>query len=900
MLDRQKRKGPLVAYGFVLVFLLLAAAVGGGAYLYYSHFETHYRVEVGSQLSAIGQLKTNDLADWRRERLADASLLYGNVAFAALAKRYLGDPSDAQAEQELQSWLKSFETDNRYDQVRLLDTRGATRVPTPAGIPPVSSAISEHLTGVLRSGQVTFLDFYRDDDDGRAYLAVLVPISYGGRSYQALGAVLLRIDPATYLYPYIARWPTPSKTAETLLIRRDGSDVLFLNELRFRKDAALTLRIPLSSQDVPAVKAISGREGIVEGLDYRGVRVIADVRSVPNSPWFLVARMDAAEVDAPLRERLWQTALFVGIALLGTGAGLGYLWRHREAGLYRERAKAAEALRESEERLSLALEATSDGIYDADFVAGTTYHSPGYAAMLGYGSDELPTSQETWEGLLHPDDKESALQTYERSLKGEADDYCMEFRLRTKTGDWRWIESCGRVVRRDPAGNPLRLVGTHRDITNRKRAEEAFRESELKYRQVVENASEAVYVAQDGKLVFLNPATSTAFGRSAEDLTARPFIEFIHPDDRGTVLAYHQARSRGEEAPSVHAFRIVREAGDFRWAEVKVVRVDWLGKPASLCLMSDITERKLAETALQESEERFRVAQDVSLDGFTILRPVRDAQERIVDFTWVYENAAIARLNGTDPEAVVGQRLLELFPGHRGSPFLRAYQQVAESGEPYAFEAEYSGESMPTPTWFRIVVVPMGGEIAILAQDITAPKLAENALRESEDRYRSLVGNVPGIIFTMDLAGKITFVSPRIKETLGYERGEVINKSVLDLIPEEERQRAMEAIEKGMTGVGIKHFQTPMMKRSGERAWLECSFARVRKDGAVIGAQGTAVNITERKRAEEKIRSQLDELQRWHEVMLDREDRVREIKREVNELCRRVGEGIRYTSEEAQ
>ena len=726
MVDRQKRARFLVAYAFVLGFILLVAALGTSAYLYYSDYESHYRVQVANQLSAIGKLKADDLAEWRAERLGNASALYRNAAFASLVTRHFDDPADLEADAELESWLGSLLAYVQYDQVRLLDARGATRLSIPAGILPVSSAISEHLTGVLQSGQVTFLDFYRDDDDGRAYLAVLVPISYGGRSYQALGAVLLRIDPATYLYPYITRWPTPSETAETLLVRRDGNDALFLNELRFRKDTALSLRIPLSSQDVPAVKAISGREGIVEGLDYRGVRVIADVRSVPNSPWFLVARMDAAEVDAPLRERLWQIAAFLGVALAGIGAGLGVLWRHREAGLYRERSEAAKALRESEERLSLALEATRDGVYDVDFVAGTTYHSPGYAAMLGYGSDELPTSQGTWESLLHPDDKESALQTYERSLEGEADDYCMEFRLRTKTGDWRWIQSCGRVVGRDPAGNPLRLVGTHRDIT----------------------------------------------------------------------------------------------------------------------------ERKLVETALQESEERFRVAQDMSPDGFTVLRPVRDAQERVVDFTWVYENAAIARLSGTDPEAVVGQRLLELFPGHRGSPFLTAYQQVAESGEPYTFEAEYSGESMRRPTWLRIVVVPMRGEIAILAQDITEPKLAENALRESEDRYRSLVGNVPGIIFTMDLAGKITFVGSRIKETLGYESGEVINKSVLDFIPEEERQRAMEAIQKGMTGAGIKHFQTPMMKKTGERLFLECSFTRVRKDGAVIGAQGTAVDITERKQSQ--------------------------------------------------
>ncbi|MCX6557409.1 MAG: PAS domain-containing protein [Candidatus Aminicenantes bacterium] len=146
---------------------------------------------------------------------------------------------------------------------------------------------------------------------------------------------------------------------------------------------------------------------------------------------------------------------------------------------------------------------------------------------------------------------------------------------------------------------------------------------------------------------------------------------------------------------------------------------------------TDITESKQAEEALRQSREQFRIAQDMSPDGFTILQPVRDAQERVVDFIWVYENAAVARLNGTDPEAVLGKRLLELFPGHRGTSILRAYQKVAESGETCIVEADYSGESMPKPTSFRIVVVPMAGNIAILAQDITQRKHAEEQIRAS-------------------------------------------------------------------------------------------------------------------------------------------------------------------------
>ena len=139
-------------------------------------------------------------------------------------------------------------------------------------------------------------------------------------------------------------------------------------------------------------------------------------------------------------------------------------------------------------------------------------------------------------------------------------------------------------------------------------------------------------------------------------------------------------------------------------------------------------------------------------------------------------------------------------------------------------------------------------------RDITERKQAEEALRESEYKYKSLIDNVPDIIFTIDLEGKITFVSKRAKEISGYDDAEMINRNIFNFIPEESHQITMEKLQKGMKGEKIKHIQMPMIAKSGEKLFFDFSFTRMYKDGVVVGAQGTAVDITERKQAEELLK----------------------------------------------
>jgi PAS domain S-box-containing protein len=379
------------AYILILIFVFLTAGIVTTSSLYYLGYEKRYRAGVESQLSAIADLKVGELTQFRKERLSDAAMLFRNVSFSALIRHFSENPRDADVQRQIQAWIGNYKASYRYDRVFLLDARGVVRMSAPTGPEPISAIISRRAFEILRSRLVTFQDFYRDEHNQRIYLAVLVPIFDEPADRRLLGVLVLRIDPTVYLYPFISRWPIPSRSAETLLIRRDGNDALFLNELRFRTGSALNLRVPLTLGDRPAVQAALGREGLVEGLDYRAVPVIAQVRRVPDSPWFLVARMDTSEVYAPLRGRLWEIVGVAGILLLGAAGATGFVWRQQRMRFYRERHQAAEALGESEERHRTILQTAIDGFWLVDSQGSLLEVNAAYCRMSGYSAEELLT-----------------------------------------------------------------------------------------------------------------------------------------------------------------------------------------------------------------------------------------------------------------------------------------------------------------------------------------------------------------------------------------------------------------------------------------------------------------------------------------------------------------------------
>jgi PAS domain S-box-containing protein len=201
---------------------------------------------------------------------------------------------------------------------------------------------------------------------------------------------------------------------------------------------------------------------------------------------------------------------------------------------------------------------------------------------------------------LYPDKKyrNFVWKNIKQALGGKKQDYT-EFIITCKDKSTRVVNFHTSFFDR---GLIIQLI----DITERKKAEEALRISEEKYRSLVDNVSEGIIVTQDRMIKFLNPRVIEVGGYSEKELASRPFIEFIHPEDRKRMMEYYLKRLKGKEAPNIYSFRIVDKRGNARWIENKVVLSTWNNKPAALSLISDITERKRAEEEIEGQQKMLK------------------------------------------------------------------------------------------------------------------------------------------------------------------------------------------------------------------------------------------------------------------------------------------------------
>ncbi|MFA6053765.1 MAG: PAS domain S-box protein [Thermodesulfovibrionales bacterium] len=476
MQDRQKT----IPYHLLAIFFLLSFSIAITGYLYYKNQKEHIKKEKHEELNAIADLKVDQIRDWREERFRDASFIYNNPQIARQIKESLEYPGSPALKKEVPGWMTSMYKNRQYKSMCIIDRNGKIIVSVHEDNAGKRSRVSNYLNEALKTKKVFFSDLYRDEVKN-IFMDIVVPIIFSQNNEEApVGFVVLRIDPYQFLYPLIHSYPVPSKTAESLLVRKEGSEVVYLNELRHRKNMAFNLRLPSAQTDLPAVMAVFGKEGVVEGKDYRGIPVLAAIKKIPGSPWFLVAKVDMEEVFAPHYNRFRLITILVWVLIVLSGTAVIMFWRHQQAQFYKKQYdgefQRITLLQKYEHLTKLAndivlLVDEQGRIVEANDMALITY---GYELneILALNIRDLRTPEARSEIA-------SLMKTVE-----ERNGLIFETLHMKKDGAIFPVEVSSRVI---TIAEQKLFMSIIRDISERKQTEEALKKSEELYRSLFEN-----------------------------------------------------------------------------------------------------------------------------------------------------------------------------------------------------------------------------------------------------------------------------------------------------------------------------------------------------------------------------------------------------------------------------
>ncbi len=580
----------------VIVFVLLCSGVIG--LWWYSVASLRQRQEDNAYLSlaAVVDLKVHEVARWRAKYIDYGESLMANPAIAMWAEPITQGRADETRKKEVVTWLDHALQLYDFQSAVLVDSRLSVVLAATTSREAIGQYAGNFLTRAMERKDVQLSDLHVAAQAPEVHMDLCVPLIVHG---VPVGAFLFRVDPLKTLYPMLHAWPIPRSSGEFVLLRRDGGRVVYLNDIRHSTNALLTMTLPVTTPNMPEVLAVLGMEGSIRGKDYRGTDVLAVMRSVPDSAWRIVAKIDRDEVLAALRpqERLLTVT---GVALLNLAlVALGFVW-------YRQKRELA--------------------LTQAQQEAGRKALSQHYVQLARYANDMI----------LLADQDGKIIEANDRSLRAYG--YSREAILSMTLEQFWPLElraECRRVCQQvRQQEQSIRFETTHCRGDGQKLPVEVslrfIHESGLQYTQaVIQDISERIlrrllleryqalsrhardtilFIGRDGAILEANEAAVKIYGYSREELrrlNIRDLRAASHMADFAAQFA--EALRQGVLFETMHRAK----GGTLFPVEVSATPVTIGHERLVLSIIRDISARRGVEAALRVSEQNLREVMDL-------------------------------------------------------------------------------------------------------------------------------------------------------------------------------------------------------------------------------------------------------------------------------------------------
>jgi PAS domain S-box-containing protein len=472
----------------------------------------HYKERETARLQTIAELKTREIGDWLKERQGDANFLQSSRALAENYRLWRAR-GDGVSRSQLLDRLEQFRVSKHYESTLLYDEQDELLWDSTGGAFAIDPKLRAAARQVVTTQQTGRPVLYRDVNDRLHLDFVAILAAHGNRPSPI---IVFHVDPTTHLFPMLQNWPVPSDSAETLLFRRDGDQVLYLNDLRYRPNSSVKLRVPVATGKLLAARVLRGEVEPgqpIEGEDYRGVPGLGVAHAVPGTDWFLIAKMDRKE----LFQDAWRDSVWIAL-----GALLSLLVTVTIAIMWRQRLDLAESQRKSEDQaeklralqlLDAIVDNSSDGIFVKDAECRYLLFNRAASRWIGKTRKEVLGHDSS---ALFPPEEAARLEAVDRQVMEENRTITHEEILTTTDGVR--VMHVTRGPLHDAEGKVIGLFGTSRDITQRKQDEEMLRMLSL----VVEQSPESIVITDVvGNIEYVNEAFTRTSGYGHDDVIGR-------------------------------------------------------------------------------------------------------------------------------------------------------------------------------------------------------------------------------------------------------------------------------------------------------------------------------------------------------------------------------------------